>query len=203
MRLSDFQSSATQIGNSNTFSLRSSAGMSFLFSMSNYEFMFTKNFNSKVSCTFTRNAAILIAPDSIFANQLVNFAQYEFDLTELYARNFRQQLYEKKGAFSGAGFFQPIYDTLQQQYAVRDAESGKLTNFGQDSAKLTELHNAVLEEINSLSDFCKTCKQKRIKIRVLSIPFQILKLAHWLILTFAFYAGILQFSYRIQPLKNH
>ncbi len=85
LQLSDFQSSASHIGSGNTFSLRSSAGMSFLFSMSNYEFMFTKNFNSKVSCTFTRNAAILIAPDSIFANQLVNFAQYEFDLTELYA----------------------------------------------------------------------------------------------------------------------
>ena len=112
---------------------------------------------------FTKSAAVLIAPDSTIANQLVNFAQYDFDLTELYARNFRKQLYEKKGAFSSARFFQPIYDTLQQQYVARDAEAGKLTNFGQDSGKLAELHNAVLQEIDSLSDFCKTCKPKKNK----------------------------------------
>lgn len=113
----------------------------------------------------------------MFAKQLVNFAQYEFDLTELYARNFRKQLYDKKGAFSSTKFFQPIYDTLQQQFAAKDAEAGKLANFGQDSGNLTELHNEVLEEIDSLSDFCKSCKPKKKKL-VFVLHFQILNSPH-------------------------
>jgi hypothetical protein len=44
--------------------------------------MFTKNFNSKVDCNFQRDAALIVAPDST-ANKLVQFAQYQFNLSEL------------------------------------------------------------------------------------------------------------------------
>jgi hypothetical protein len=45
--------------------------------------MFTKNFNSKVSSTFKRDAAFIIATDNVNAKHLLTFAQYEFDLSEL------------------------------------------------------------------------------------------------------------------------
>jgi len=57
--------------------------------MSNAEFMFTKNFNSKVNCEFHCNIASLIAPDTARAMNLLLFSRYAFDLAELYARKVR------------------------------------------------------------------------------------------------------------------
>lgn len=99
LQLSDFQAATTQIGNVNMYSLHSSAMMDFSFYMSNYEFMFTKNFNAKVSCKFTRDAASLIAPDNETAEALLDFAQYEFDLQEMYARRFRKKCLKRKELF--------------------------------------------------------------------------------------------------------
>jgi hypothetical protein len=108
IQLSDFQSPSTEIGNESMISLNTGSHIDFSFYMSNAEFMFTNNFNPKVGCTFKREAAMLVAPDSGFAMKLVNFARYEFDLAELYARKFRQQLYLNKGVFSNVSFFQPL-----------------------------------------------------------------------------------------------
>lgn len=83
LTFSDFQSPATEIGNSSMYSIHSGSGMYFSFYMSNAEFMFTKNFNSKVDCSFKRSSAALIAPDSSIAMNLLLFARYEFDLNEL------------------------------------------------------------------------------------------------------------------------
>jgi hypothetical protein len=163
LQLSDFQASTTEIGDVSIYSLHSSARMDFSFSMSNYEFMFTKNFNSKVNCTFTRDAASLIAPDEEAAESLVKFAQYEFDLSELYARKFRKKLFEGKGAFSSASFFQPIYNDLQKEFVERHAKAAKETDIGRNEARLAEIHFEVLREVDELSEFCKTCRPAKRK----------------------------------------
>jgi len=163
LQLSDFQSPTTQVGQSNFCSLHTASEMGFAFYMSNAEFMFTKNFNSKVNCTFQRDAASLVAPDSLTAMDLVNFARYEFDLSELYARKFRKKLFEEKGAFSDIGFIQPIYDSIQRDLTERHTVAGRLCDLGRDKEKLRVLHQEVLEEIKQLSDFCKTCKPPKKK----------------------------------------
>lgn len=163
LQLSDFQSSATEIGEGNIYSLHSSAGFDFSFYMSNAEFMFTKNFNSKVNCSFNRNAASLVAPDSAMAMDLVDFARYGFDLSELYARKLRKKLYEEKGAFSDISFFKPIYEEIQQEFNERHAIAGKTTDLGRNRAVLYSLQIEVLAEIEQLSDFCKTCKAPKKK----------------------------------------
>ena len=163
LQLSDFQSPATQIGGVTIYSLHSAASFDFSFSMTSGEFMFTKNFNPKVNCTFRRDAASLVAPDSIFANDLLGFARYEFDLAELYARKFRKRLYEEKDAFSDASFFQPIYDSVQMEFARRHTLAGKMTDVGRNGEKLQELHQEVLNEIQLLPDFCKMCKPSKKK----------------------------------------
>ncbi len=56
IQLSDFQSTSSQIGDVKTYSIFTSCGPELLFYMSNAELMFTKNFNSKVSCTFKRSS---------------------------------------------------------------------------------------------------------------------------------------------------
>jgi hypothetical protein len=163
LQLSDFQSPSTEIGDVNIYSLHTASGIDFSFAMSHAEFMFTKNFNAKVNCSFKRDAASLVAPDSSFAQVLVNFARYEFDLSELYARKFRKQLYEEKGAFSDISFFKPVYDVIQKEFIERHALAGKQTEYGKKKEKLNELHQEVLTQIEGLSDFCKMCKPSKKK----------------------------------------
>jgi hypothetical protein len=158
LQLSDFRSAATQIGGTTVYHLHSGAGIAIAYHMSNAEFAFTKNFNAKVSCTFNRAAAVLVAPDSATAMDLLLFARFDFDLAELYARKFRKRLHEEKNAFSGAGYITPIYEEIQKSYAERHAGAGKSTDVGRNREELKELHDEVLLEIEQLAGFCKSCK---------------------------------------------
>jgi len=38
----------------------------------------------------------LVAPDENSAKDLVDYARFQFDLTELYARKFRKKIFEEK-----------------------------------------------------------------------------------------------------------
>src|SRR6478609_4188559 len=163
LQFSDFQSAATQISGGNILSLQSGASIDFSFAMSNAEFMFTKNFNSKVGCQFMRSAASLVSPDSISAMSLLNFCRFDFDLTELYTRKFRKKIYEEKAAFSNVSFFRPIYDEIIREFSERRTMAGKQTDLGRDKEKLDELHQEVLKEVQDLADFCKTCKPPKKK----------------------------------------
>jgi len=158
LQLSDFLSKETQIGNVDIYSLNTASYIDFFFNMTTGEFMFTKNFNPKVNCSFKRDAAYLIAPDSLTAINLLNFAQYEFDLSELYARKFRKNLYENKDAFSDVSFYKPIFDEIMKEYTERHSKASKETDLGKDKEKLVAFHEEVLKEIQELSYFCKTCK---------------------------------------------
>lgn len=166
VELEDFQSPETEINEQLTsYSIFSGTNMDFSFHMTTGEFMFTKNFNSKVTTTFNKNAAVITAPDSVTAQELVNFGQYSFDLTELYSRKFRKKMYEQKGAFSDVSFFRPIHQELQEQMNAEAARVLKATHLGRESELLTEEHQKVLLQIAELSDFCKECKPPKKKKR--------------------------------------
>tara|TARA_R110002126_G_scaffold171761_2_gene320532 strand:- start:372 stop:959 length:588 start_codon:yes stop_codon:yes gene_type:complete len=161
--LSDFQSKGTLIGNTQTNSIHTASGLDFSIQMTNIEFMFTKNFNSKVNSTFKRDAASIIATDSITAKHLLDFAQYEFDLSELYARRLRRDLYINKGTFSDISFLQPLYDAIQKEYIVEHDIASNKSNLGQNEKVIKELDADVLKRIQELSDFCKNCKPPKKK----------------------------------------
>jgi hypothetical protein len=159
IKLSDFQSDATKIGQTNLYSVQPSIGIGFSFNMTNAEFLFTKNFNSKVENSFKRSASYIIAPDSIIAEDVVSFGRFEFDLSELYARKFRQQLFENKGVLSNVNFFQPIFDKVNDEFAKRVSDAASLTDLGRNRNRLSDLHAQVKSEINELSEFCQSCKR--------------------------------------------
>ena len=164
LNLSDFQSTSSEINNELTsYYIHPGTNMDFSFQMSSYEFMFTKNFNSKVRTTFNKAAASIIAPDSSLAFQLLKFGQYSFDLTELYSRKFRKELYLQKGTFSNAGFFKPIFEKLQIEMNETNARVLKESELGKNRKILEKEHQLVLAEIESLSDFCKDCKPPKKK----------------------------------------
>lgn len=162
--IEDFKGPQTKINEkgSSVF-VQSGVSMELAVQMSNFEFMFTKNFNSKITCTFQKNAATLIAPDSLRAEQLANLVQYDFDLSELYTRKIRKELFENKKTFSNVTFFQPYFDKM---IAERNAVSSKMyedTDFGTHTSLLEKEHKKVLEEIRLLSDYCKACKPPKKK----------------------------------------
>lgn len=60
-------------------------------------------------------------------------------------------------------FCKPIYDQIQREFAERHATVGVQSDLGRNRDKHRELHQAVIEEIDKLSDFCKTCIPKKQK----------------------------------------
>lgn len=164
LTLEDFQSPQSEINSSlNSYSISSGTMLNFGYQMNNYDFMFRKNFNSQVVATFNKNAAVIIAPDSTMAMNFVSYAQYCFDLTELYARRFRKEVYEQKGTFSGQDFYMPIFEKIQQDMNGEMARVSKATDLGRNRELLDEEHRKVLAAIDSLSDFCKNCKPPKKK----------------------------------------
>ena len=116
LTLEDFKSPTTEINEGVSSRIYySGANMDFLFQMSNIEFMLTKNFNEKVTAFYNRNAATIIAPNSTIARQLLAVANYDFDLTELFCRKFRKELFDNKGAFSNVSFFRPIFEKIHSE----------------------------------------------------------------------------------------
>jgi hypothetical protein len=164
LQLSDFQSAATQIGNSNTNNLFVAAGFEFFFTMSNIEFMFTKNFNSKVNNTFKRQSSSMVAVDQQNANNMLGFVQYQFDLSELYARKLRKKIFEEKKVLSDFTILKSSYDNMQKSYVETVSKTSKDTDLGNKKSLLKSIHDKVLSEIVELSEYCKECKApKKIK----------------------------------------
>ncbi len=164
LQLSDFQSPQSEINKElTTYSIYSGTSTDFSFQMSTYEFMFTKNFNSKAKTIFNKNAGVITAPDSTLARQLLSFGQYTFDLAELYTRKFRKEMYEKKGAFSSVTFFQPIFNKLQEEMNAESARVLKATDLGKDNDLLKKELNLIINKIILLSDYCLECKTPKKK----------------------------------------
>jgi hypothetical protein len=161
LELADFQSPETQIGSIEIISIHPAAAVLFSFEMTRAEFMFTKNWNSKVSATFSRSGAVIVAPDQQTAEYLVAFGQYSFDLAELYARKFRKELHDRKKTFSSAEYARPIYDDIVAQFNAEFARTGKLTDLGRKTEVLNDLHKRIRKEIESYPDYCKLCKPRK------------------------------------------
>lgn len=150
-------------GNIDSYSVYAACVIDFQFQMNGYQFMFTKNFNSKVKTTFTRSASFIQTSDSLISQRLVKLSQVEFDMAELYARKFRKLLFENKNAFSNVGFYQDLYTRIQKEHADRHSDLIENTNTGMAENRVREYQEQVLKEIDELSDYCKFCKPAKQK----------------------------------------
>jgi len=156
LKLSDFQSPSTKIGG-DTYRLETGSQIDFHYHLSEEAFKKIKNFNPKVHCKFKRSAAALIAPDTVSAQNLVKFSQYDFDLTELYSRKLRKQLHEEKHKYSNINFFKAIFEKIQAELNERRNKAGQETQLGKDKKLLKTLHSEVLKEIDAYPNYCKDC----------------------------------------------
>lgn len=158
LNLNDFQSTVSKVDSElKTFTCRAALNVDFFYQMSFFQFMFTKEFNSKITATFQKTASYIQAPDSAVASYLLDYSNFAFDLTELYARRFRKELFEKKKFFSRTDFYQPIYKKLVSELNERMAEVSAKSELGKIKSTLIEERKKVQEELLLLQDFCKSC----------------------------------------------
>lgn len=162
LKIEDFKGTDTAIDPSVTsVMVQSGVVLEFAFEMSQIQFVFTKNFNDKVSCAFLPDTAVIKAKDSVQAERLLALAAFDFDLSELYARKIREELFRNKKAFSNTGFFQPFFDKMVAERNKISARVYTATNFGEKVDLLAEEHAAVKKEIDTYTHFCKECKPPR------------------------------------------
>lgn len=156
---SDFQLKAPNSGNSQRY--YAACQMDFSYQMSGYEFMFTKNFNRFARAIFNRKASWL--DDGPLEDRLIDMAQLDFDLVELYTRKIRKRMYEEKRAFSNMDFYKQSVNETQKLYSERLAEIIRLTDGGQSETRTREIREQIVREINELNEYCKECKPARKK----------------------------------------
>jgi len=135
------------------------ANLDFGYAMSSYEFMLTKNFNKNVTAFFMPANSWLQEGEG--TETLLQYAQMDFDLLELYARKFRQRLYEEKNAFSNPNFFQETYNGINAEMASRHVEMQNAV--AESDSKGAAFHEQVLKEVAALAEFCKDCKPPKKK----------------------------------------
>jgi len=135
------------------------ANLDFAYAMNSYEFMLTKNFNKNVTAFFIPANSWLQQGEG--TEILLKYAQMDFDLLELYARKFRQRLYEEKNAFSNPNFFQEAHDAVNAELAKRHVEMQNA--MAESNSKGAAFHEQVLKEIVVLNEFCKECKPAKKK----------------------------------------
>lgn len=159
--LSDFKAQPPKSRDDVTQSFFLAGNLDYGYAMSSYEFMFTKNFN--------RNVVAYYNPDNSWLQPgnntafLLQYAQMEFDLIELYARKCRKRLYESKSALSNYDFFQQAYDEVTSEMVKRQVEMQDAALASEDS--MVEYHQQIRKEIAEMADYCKECKPVKAKKR--------------------------------------
>lgn len=156
--LSDFQSPQTKLNAKGLFFLNFPAEIELAYEMSEREFKKAKDFNGVVVCVFNTTDASIMAQDEGSAKLLVNFAQFSFDLSELYARKLRKAILEERSKHANDEYVPSLYDTVQEQLNNRYADAMQKTGMGINSKELERLHTEVAAELRMLEQYCKQCK---------------------------------------------
>lgn len=124
----------------------------------------TRNLNKNVSAQFQRKASYIATNDKATIQRVLKYQQLIFNLYELQARRLRQKFFEKRGVLLTKGA-----SVLHQEAAAEHAELlSKIqdeTFYGSSSEEIDRWNQWVLQEIDKLSDFCKTCKPSKKKKR--------------------------------------
>ena len=157
--ISDFKSPKTQINTDSVFyDLNAGSGISYSFNMDNAQYIKSKNLNSCVKNVFNTSLATLIAPNKETALRLVSFAQFQFNVNELYARKLRSLLINNIGDESTGELFSESYNTIKVDLLNHIDRVAAETQMGMDTVLLEEENKAVLQEIENLNEFCENCR---------------------------------------------
>lgn len=146
----DFKGTPKSISNTNT-AAQTYCGFDF---QTNYVTILTKT-KIFVTTTFTCNLS-WVRPDQKNRTDLLKHEQGHFDLCEVYARQLRKKLQEKKlTVFNLNPDANIIFKDVYASYLDRQELYEKETNYGLDKQKQSDWTKEISRELNELKDFAK------------------------------------------------
>lgn len=111
----------------------------------------TKNLNASVTAYFIPTQSWLQQGEG--TEILLKYAQINFDLLELYARKYRQRLYEKKQLAANLRYLQQAQQEVNIALSKRRAEMHNAV--AESDSKADAFHELILKEIAELTQFSK------------------------------------------------
>lgn len=134
----------------------------FMISHSIHGFDFMKrNLNQKIENIFLGNASWIDTTKVASIQKQIDFQQMQFDLTEIYARNFRKRALEnKKKIAKGFDIINQINNYIVTELSKSRLELLKETESGQNQQKLEEWNEKIAIKLKELHEFRFENKKK-------------------------------------------
>lgn len=124
---------------------------SFDYQINGYDFM-TKNFNKKVRNFIIRTASWIDTTTNV--SQSLLYQQTVFDISEIYARQFRKSLRENRKQITyGKQIVEELNNKIMTEFSKRRIDYDRETSFGADITKQREWEMQIQKELLSLDDF--------------------------------------------------
>jgi hypothetical protein len=128
--------------------------------MLNYEIVFGKNFNDKVTCYLMGSASWL--DEGEHSAQLLRYAKMAFDIYELSTRKLRKDMLENKSKLS-PNKLNELHQKNFEEGAKMDAAMAKETNYGANNEALAVWEEKIKGYLVEYANYCKTCKPEKKK----------------------------------------
>lgn len=121
------------------------------YSAAGFDFL-SRNLNKRIFNHFFSSASWIDTTADI--TLVLNYQQTLFDLSEVYARQFRKLLKEnKKRIIKGLGFLNDLNDQIVSAFAKRRLEYDEETKYATDAAKQKIWEAQIQKELAELSEF--------------------------------------------------
>lgn len=160
--LDSFKGNLPDLADDNMQQYSFASTFEFNFQMVNIQFAFTKNFNKYITAYYVPSLSWI--EDGDLTDQLLLMANLDFDLVELYARKFREQMFVSKKVGSKVDFYTNIHNQINQEFADHQAV---IQSQLRSTDNIEEFVNSEIEAVNTaigeLTEYCKSCKPKKKK----------------------------------------
>lgn len=160
LSVADYQAAAPNTGTMQTVS-----GTFYVaYEMGGMNLITTRNLNKNVSCYFQKDASYIDKGNKADTKLMLRYQQLIFNIYELQARNLRRKFFDERTRLltKGPGV---LHQEALTEHEKLLAQVESETNNGHRSEVISEWLIWTKDELEKLSDFCKTCKPRKKKYR--------------------------------------
>jgi len=160
LSVSDYQATSPDLSN-----LQSVSGTFYVsYEMGGLNLITNRNLNKYVSCYFQKDKSYISKSDKADTKLMLRYQQLIFNLYEIQARNLRRKFFDERTKLLTKGPGTLHSEALAEHKKLLEQVEEE-TNEGSRSEVITEWLIWTKEELENLSDFCKTCKPRKKKHR--------------------------------------
>lgn len=147
----------------NTGQMQSATGsFSVKYEVGGINLITTRNLNKNVSATFQKDASYFDKGDEKSTLRLLKHQQLIFNLYELQARNLRKKFFEERTHLLTKGPSE-LHQAVLAEHNRLLSEIESDTFHGSITEEIEKWNTYVLQEIETLNEFCKECKPSKKK----------------------------------------